>query len=76
MPRDLARLQHEPEFGRALQAAVDRVNARVATHEKVRRIVVADGPFTTDNGAMTPSLKIRRHVIEARYGARLDALYG
>ncbi len=76
MPADLARLRAEPEFARALQAAVDRVNARVAAHERVRRIVVADAPFTTDNGEMTPSLKIRRHVIEGVYGARLDALYG
>ncbi len=76
MPTDLAKLSGEPEFARALQAAVDRVNARVAAHERVRRIVVADGPFTTDNGEMTPSLKIRRHVIEGVYGARLDALYG
>jgi len=76
MPRDLARLQGEPEFGRALMAAVDRVNARVGSHEKVRRIVVADAPFSVDNGEMTPSLKIRRHVIEAAYGARLDRLYG
>ena len=57
-------------------AAVDRVNARVATHEKIRRIVVAPHAFTTDNGQMTPSLKIRRHVIEGIYGARLDGLYG
>lgn len=75
-PRDLVRLASDPEFARALQAAVDRVSVRVGTHEKVRRIVVADAPFNTDNGEMTPSLKIRRHVIEARYGARLDALYG
>ena len=75
-PRDLARLRTDPDFTRALQAAVDRVNARVGTHEKVRRIVVADAPFTTDNGQMTPSLKIRRHRIEATYGERLDRLYG
>lgn len=75
MPRDMTLLRGEPEFGRVLMAAVDRVNARVATHEKVRRIVVADAAFTVDNGTMTPSLKIKRHVIEAAYGTRLDALY-
>ncbi len=76
MPRDFAKLHAEPEFARALMAAVDRVNARVAAHEKVRRIIVADAPFTVDNGEMTPSLKIRRHRIEAVYGPRLDSLYG
>ncbi|MBV8973204.1 MAG: long-chain fatty acid--CoA ligase [Sphingomonadaceae bacterium] len=75
MPADLARLRDEPEFVRAVMTAVDRVNARVGAHEKVRRIAVADDPFSVDNGEMTPSLKIRRHRLEARYGARLDALY-
>ncbi len=75
MPCDVARLTHEPEFARALMAAVDRVNARVAAVEKVRRIIVADAPFSVDNAQMTPSLKIRRHVIGAMYGERLERLY-
>ena len=76
MPDDISKLSREPEFTRALMAAVDRVNARVATAEKVRRIVIADAPFAVDNEQMTPSLKIRRHVIEAEYSERLDRLYG
>ena len=76
MPGDIDRLAPEPEFARALMAAVDRVNARVATVEKVRRIIIADAPFSVDNAQMTPSLKIRRHAIEAVYGGRLDRLYG
>ncbi len=71
-PDSLAR---EPEFQRALMAAVDRVNGRLAQVERVRRIVVADAPFTTDNEQMTPSLKIRRHILKAVYGERLDRLY-
>ena len=70
-----ASLAKEPEFARALMAAVDRVNARLAPVERVRRIVVADAPFTTDNEQMTPSLKIRRHVLKRVYGERLDRLY-
>ena len=58
-----------------LMAAVDRVNAGLAVTERVRRIVVADEAFTVENGELTPSIKIRRHVLRARYGARLDALY-
>ncbi|WP_294393562.1 AMP-dependent synthetase/ligase [uncultured Sphingomonas sp.] len=58
-----------------LSAAVDRVNARLSTTERVRRFLIADEPFTIDNGALTPSLKVKRHVLRARYGDRLDALY-
>ena len=60
----------------ALQAAVDRANQRLSPIEKVRRFIVADEPFGTENGLMTPSLKIRRHLIRDRYRDRLEALYG
>ena len=43
--------------------------------EKVRRFILADEPFSTDNEQLTPSIKIRRHVIRDAYGERLDALY-
>ena len=43
--------------------------------EKVRQFAFADEPFTIENGEMTPSLKIRRHQIRARYGERIDKLY-
>jgi long-chain acyl-CoA synthetase len=75
MPADLHKLAHEPEFQRAMMAAVDRVNARLSVIEKVRRVIIADEPFSTDNQQMTPSLKIRRHVLKQVYGERLDKLY-
>jgi long-chain acyl-CoA synthetase len=64
------------DIGKAMMAAVDRVNAGLSVIEKVRRVLVADEPFTIENGALTPSLKVRRHVLRELYGARLDALYG
>ena len=59
-----------------LGKAVDRVNAEVSVVEKVRRFILADEPFTVENEQLTPSMKIRRHVINAAYGERLEALYG
>jgi len=75
MPRDLARLATEPAFRRAAMAAVDRVNAHTAVVERVRRVIIADAAFTIENRQLTPSLKIRRHVLKEVYGPRLDALY-
>jgi long-chain acyl-CoA synthetase len=72
---DPVQLRDDPHFIRALMAAVDRVNASLSVIEKVRRILVADGPFTIENEQLTPSLKIRRHMIRSAYGDRLDALY-
>ena len=75
LPADLDKLRQEPEFVRAIQSAVDRVNQKLSVIEKVRRVIIADAPFSTDNQQLTPSLKIRRHVLRQVYGDRLDKLY-
>jgi long-chain acyl-CoA synthetase len=63
------------DLQRRLQSAVDRVNADLSVIERVRRFITADEPFSIDNEQLTPSMKIRRHVIGKVYGERLDALY-
>ncbi len=72
---DLAALRNLPAFRAAIRTALDRVNAELSVIEKVRQFAFADEPFGIENQEMTPSLKIRRHVLKARYGERLDALY-
>ena len=71
----LATLPPETDVARALTAVVDRVNTHLSVIERVRRVLVADAPFTIEDGTLTPSLKTRRHVLRERYGARLDGLY-
>lgn len=68
-------LQKLPAFRSAMKAAIDRVNAELSVTEKIRQFAFADEPFAIENGEMTPSLKIKRHAIRERYGARIDALY-
>lgn len=75
-PTDYATLKGMPDFQRAVMAAVDRVNGQLSVIEKVRRVILADEQFTVENEQMTPSLKIRRHVLKKAYGEKLDALYG
>ncbi len=70
-----ARLAENSEFRTAIGHAVERVNADLTVTERVRRFVLADGPFTIENEQLTPSLKIRRHVLKQAYGERLDVLY-
>ncbi|MDR7155945.1 long-chain acyl-CoA synthetase [Sphingobium xenophagum] len=71
----LAEARADPSYMAALRAAVDRVNSDLSVTERVRRFILADEPFTIENEEMTPSIKIRRHVIRKRYADRLDALY-
>ena len=72
---DFTQLQANPQFRAAVRAAVDRVNADVSVTEKVRQFEFTDEPFSIENGEMTPSMKIRRHIIRERYTARVNAMY-
>ncbi|MET3761519.1 long-chain acyl-CoA synthetase [Sphingomonas sp. UYEF23] len=72
---NFARLAENSAYRTALGQAVERVNADLAVTERIRRFVLADEPFAIENEQMTPSLKIRRHVLKAVYGPRLEALY-
>ena len=72
---DFKELAHDPDFKAALGHAVERVNKALSVTERIRRFILADAPFTIENEQLTPSLKIRRHVLKLVYGERLDALY-
>ena len=63
-------------FRKAMASVLEPVNKDLAQIEKIRRFTIASAPFTTENGMMTPTLKIRRHKIREAYWEALDALYG
>ncbi len=71
----LADLVGDTSFRAALEAAVERVNANLSIIERIRRFVLHDEPFTVENELLTPSLKIRRHMIVAAHREALEALY-
>ncbi len=72
---DFTKLSENPDYRAALTAAVERVNKDLSVIERIRRFIIADEPFAIENEQLTPSLKIRRHVLKQVYGERLDALY-
>ena len=72
---DLKALREDHDYRAAVGAAVERVNKDLSVIERIRRFILADEPFTIENEQLTPSLKIRRHVLKQAYGERLDALY-
>ncbi|MCZ6637713.1 MAG: AMP-binding protein, partial [Alphaproteobacteria bacterium] len=75
VPEDDGNSADKPALEAMIMGAIERVNKTLSPIERVRRIIIADAPFTTDNGQMTPTLKVRRHVIIGIYGERLEGLY-
>jgi long-chain acyl-CoA synthetase len=57
------------------QEAVDSINQNLARFEKLKRVLLVADEFTSDNGALTPTMKLRRRVIEERYRKKIEAMY-
>jgi long-chain acyl-CoA synthetase len=72
---DMAALVEDADFRKAIAAAVDKVNTDMSVIERVRKFILTAEGFTTENEMMTPSMKIRRHVIRKNYGDALEGLY-
>lgn len=76
LPTDIKLLEQHDKFRAAVRAAIDRVNGSLSVVEKVRKYDFADEPFTIENEQMTPSMKIRRHILKQVYADKIAALYG
>jgi long-chain acyl-CoA synthetase len=70
-----ADLADDPDLRAEVQTAVDEANRAVSQAEAVRRFVVLGSDWTEEDGQLTPSLKVRRHVVLSQFRAAVEALY-
>ncbi len=70
-----AELVAHPRAVAAVQADVDVVNGQLARYQTIKRFVLTSEPFTQDNGQLTPTLKVRRKSVNARYVKEIELLY-
>ncbi len=67
-------LQH-PTLRALFQGEVDAVNQQLARYEQIRVWELVPAEFTLEGGELTPTLKVKRRVINVKYRAILDLLY-
>ena len=70
-----ADLVRNPKVISAYRQIMEGVNADLAQFETVKKILVIPDDFTIDSGEITPTLKLRRRVIEQKYKQQIDTLY-
>ena len=58
-----------------IQAELDRANAHYAQVEQVKRFVILDHDLSQETGELTPTLKVKRNIVNEKYADRFDALY-
>jgi len=65
----------EPGVQRLYQQAVDAVNAELAQFERVKKFALVATEFTIAAGELTPTMKVKRRVVEAKYRDVIEQLY-
>lgn len=51
------------------------INKKLASHEKVRQFRLIQEPFTVENGILTPTMKVKRKVLEKQYADLIASIY-
>ncbi|HVH66048.1 MAG TPA: AMP-dependent synthetase/ligase [Candidatus Acidoferrum sp.] len=74
-PTTLAELSRRPELMAEIDAAVEAANRHVSRHEQIRRYAILPEEWTAESEELTPTLKLKRRVINEKYAGVIESLY-
>ena len=75
LPSDIPSLAREPAVQALVQEALERANGKYAQVEQVKRFAILDHDLSQKTGELTPTLKVKRNVVNEKYKDILDSLY-
>jgi long-subunit acyl-CoA synthetase (AMP-forming) len=71
----LAALARDERMRAAVQAGVDEANTKLARVEQIKKFTVVEGDWLPGGDELTPTMKLKRKPIDAKYAATIDAMY-
>jgi len=75
LPADIPSLAREPQVRALVQEALDKANAKYAQVEQVKKFAILDHDLSQETGELTPTLKVKRNVVNEKYRQLFDDLY-
>lgn len=72
---DMDELVENDVINNFIEAEIDVLQKGLAKYERVRKFALMDKPFSIESGELTPTLKLKRKVIEERYKELIDSFY-
>lgn len=73
---DRTELVRRPEVRELFREEVELVNRELARYEQIREFRVLPVPLTVEDGHLTPTMKLKRRVIEERFADEIESIYG
>ncbi len=70
-----ASLTRAPEVQALIQAEIDRVNKKFARVEQIKKFFLLDTQLTAEDEELTPTMKLKRKLVEKKYSEQIDAMY-
>ncbi|WP_304451068.1 long-chain fatty acid--CoA ligase [Nocardiopsis sp. YSL2] len=71
----IADLTEDPDLNAAVQEAVDNANKAVSKAEGIKKFRILPSDFTEESGALTASLKVKRHVVSKEWSQEIEDIY-
>jgi long-chain acyl-CoA synthetase len=75
VPKDKAELVQQPAAVKIVQSDIAHLTSSLVDYERIRRVALLPNEFTIDSGELTPTLKVKRRVIDERFGDVIEELY-
>src|SRR4051795_2447755 len=75
LPEDIPSLAKEPKVVELIQGVLDEVNANYARVEQIKKFFILDHDLSQETGELTPTLKVKRNVVNEKYADAFEALY-
>lgn len=70
------KLVYNPDVIKKIESRIEKINEGLNDYEKIRKIKIIENEFSQERDELTPTLKLRRHIIEKHYRKDIESLYG
>ena len=70
-----ASLTRAPEVQALIQAEIDRVNRKFARVEQIKKFFLLDTQLSAEDEELTPTMKLKRKLVQTKYEPQIDAMY-
>ncbi len=74
-PTDTSELAENEDFHKYVEDGVEKANSELARYETIKKFTILPNDFTPETGELTPTLKVKRRIVNEKHGDKIEAFY-